>query len=188
MNHDHAGARGLNVRRIAIAGVLAAISILLGVTRLGFIPVWNVSGTATIFHIPAIIGGVIEGPLVGSLVGLIFGIFSWLQSTSPLFKDPLVAIVPRLFIGVIAYYGYASLRKSNEYLALVMAGILGTVTNTTLVLGLGHLLHPELISWAVMITIIPQAIVEIVIAVIITVAVVAAWKRIDPASRGKSSV
>ncbi len=84
----------LSVRRIVITGILAAIAILLGVTRLGFIPVPNLTGNATIMHVPAIIGGVMEGPLVGGLVGLIFGIFSFLQATSPLFKDPLVSILP----------------------------------------------------------------------------------------------
>jgi uncharacterized membrane protein len=176
----------LSVRRIAVTGVLAAIAILLNVTRLAFIPVPNVSGNATILHVPAIIGGVLEGPVVGLLVGLIFGIYSWLQATIPLFKNPLIAIIPRLFIGVTAYYCYVLLRRKNEYLGLVAAATAGTLTNTILVLGLGVAL--KLIPGAVVVTIIPQAIAEIVIAVVITVAVVSAWRRTDPKSRGKSSV
>ena len=80
----------LNVRKIVITGILAAIAILLGVTRLGFIPVPNLSGNATIMHVPAIIGGVMEGPLVGMLVGGIFGLFSMLQDTTGLFRNPIV--------------------------------------------------------------------------------------------------
>ena len=34
----------LSVRRIVITGILAAIAILLGITRLGYIPVPNLSG------------------------------------------------------------------------------------------------------------------------------------------------
>jgi len=176
----------LNTRRIVITGVLAAVAILLGVTRLGFIPVPNVSGNATIMHVPAIIGGVLEGPLVGLLVGGIFGLFSWLQAgTSPLFINPLVSVLPRLFIGVTAAFSYAWLKKSNEYVALIVAGVVGTLTNTILVLGMAVILG--LLPVGVIPGIIPQAIAEVIIAAVITVAVVAAWKRIDKGA-GKSSV
>lgn len=175
----------LSIRKIVITGVLAAIAILLGVTRLGFIPVPNVSGNATIMHVPAIIGGVLEGPLVGLLIGGIFGIFSWLQSTTPLFSNPLVSVLPRLFIGVTAALSYGALKKTNEILALAVAGIVGTLTNTVLVLGMGVIL--QLLPVEVIPGIIPQAIAEIVIAAVITVVVVAAWKRIDRGA-GKSSV
>lgn len=177
----------LNTRRIVITGVLAAVAILLGITRLGFIPVPNLSGNATIMHVPAIVGGVLEGPLVGLLVGGIFGLFSWLQATSPLFADPLVAVLPRLFIGVTAAYSYMALRKTNEYLALVVAGIVGTLTNTVLVLSMAVLLHSDILPLSAIPAIIPQALAEVVIATVINVAVVAAWKRLDKGA-GRSSV
>ena len=136
-------------------------------------------------HVPAIIGGVMEGPVVGLLVGLIFGIFSWLQATVPFFKDPIVAILPRLFIGVTAYYSYAFLRERNEYVALVVAGAIGTLTNTILVLG--AIVLRGYLPVEALIPIIPQAIAEVIIAVVITVAVVMGWKRIEKGG-GKSSV
>lgn len=171
------------VRRIVITGVLAAIAIFLGATQLGFIPVPNLSGSATIMHVPAIIGGVLEGPIVGALVGGIFGLYSMLQDTSGLFKNPIVSVIPRILIGVAAYYTYAALKNRNEYLALAMAGVVGTLTNTVLVVG--ALVGLSLIPAEVVPTIIPQAIAEIIIATIITVAVVAAWKRLDT-GRGSS--
>ncbi len=174
----------LSVRRIVITGILAAIAILLGITRLGFIPVPNVSGHATIMHVPAIIGGVMEGPLVGLLVGGIFGIFSFLQASIPLFKDPLVAIVPRLFIGVTAFYTYWALRKPSEYVALIVAAVIGTLTNTIGVLGIAIL--RGYLTLEATIPIIPQAIAELIIAAVITVAVVAAWKRIGGGKQGSS--
>ncbi len=174
----------LNVRKIVITGVLAAIAILLGVTRLGFIPVPNVSGNATIMHVPAIVGGVMEGPLVGLLIGGIFGLFSMLQATVPFFADPRVSVIPRLFIGVTAYFSYAAVKKQNEYLALVVAGVVGTLTNTILVVG--ALVMFDYIPAAVVPTLIPQVIAEVVIAVIITVAVVTGWKRIEKGSGGSS--
>ena len=177
--------RRFSVRKIVVSGVLAAIAILLGWTRLGFIPVPTLAGNATIMHVPAIIGGVMEGWLVGAIVGTIFGIFSFLQATTPLFKDPLVAILPRIFIGITAYFTYAGLKKTNEYLALIMAAIVGTLTNTVLVLGMAVI--RGYLPLAAIPPIIPQAIAEVIIAVIITVAVVVAWKRVET-GRGKAKM
>jgi len=177
--------KGFSVRKIVISGVLAAIAILLGVTRLGFIPVPNLSGNATIMHVPAIIGGVMEGWLVGGIVGTIFGLFSFLQATTPLFKDPLVAIFPRIFIGITAYFTYAGLKRANEYLALTVAAVVGTLTNTVLVLGMAVI--RGYLPMAAIPPIIPQAIAEVIIAAIITVAVVAAWKRVET-GRGEAKM
>jgi uncharacterized membrane protein len=63
----------INVRQIVVAGVLSAIAIVLGVTQLGFIPVPNLSGSATIMHIPVILGAVL-----GSAQWLA----SWLEQSS----------------------------------------------------------------------------------------------------------
>ena len=180
--------RVLSTRKIVISGVLAAIAILLGVTRLGFIPVPNATGNATIMHVPAIIGGIMEGPVVGGIIGTIFGIFSFLQATTPLFKDPLVAILPRIFIGITAYFTYAGLKKAkvNEYISLIVAGLVGTFTNTFLVLGMA-VLRKYLTAQVALTVIVTNALFEAVVATIITVAVVAAWKRIETGS-GKSKV
>jgi uncharacterized membrane protein len=174
----------LSVRSIVITGILAAISILLGVTRIGYIPVPNLSGDATIMHVPVIIGAILEGPVVGTLVGVIFGITSMLQGGGTMFADPLVSVVPRLFIGVAAYYSYAALRGSNEYTAIIVSSIVGTLTNTILVVGM--LVARGYIPAAVIPTIIPQVIAEVVLAAVITVAVVAAWKNIDGGRKGSS--
>ncbi len=175
----------LSVRKIVITGILAAIAILLGVTRLGFIPVPNISGNATIMHVPAILGGVMEGPIVGALIGTIFGLFSFLQATSPIFKNPLVSIFPRIWIGVVAYYAYVGSRRAfGEIPALAIAGVLGTLTNTVLVLSMAVI--TKLIPIEVIPSIIPQAIAELIIAAIITVVVVGGWKRIESGSGGAS--
>ncbi len=167
-----------SVRKIVIAGVLGAIAILLGWTRLGFIPVPTAAGNATIMHVPAIIGGVMEGWIVGGIIGTIFGLFSFFQATVPLFKDPLVAILPRIFIGITTYFVYAGLKKINEYLALIVAATVGTLTNTVLVLGMavirGYMAAG--VAWTVAVT---HGLPEVVVAVIITIAVIAAWKRVE---------
>jgi uncharacterized membrane protein len=183
----------LTVRQIVIAGLMGAIAILLGATRLGFIgpfpPLLPVS--ATIMHVPAIIGGVLEGSFVGLIIGLIFGVFSWLQAPTeqpPVnlwFSNPLVSILPRLCIGVTSAYAYQALRKTNEIVALATAGVVGTLTNTILVVGM--LIVLGYVPAAVIIpAVLPNAIAEIVVATIIVVAVIAAWKGIEIRRKGSS--
>lgn len=100
----------LSVRKMAIVGVLGGLSVMLGLTPLGFIPVGPTR--ATIMHIPVIIGAIMEGPIVGGLIGLIFGLSSMFQAaTNPtpvsfVFLDPLVSVLPRVLIGVVAHYSY----------------------------------------------------------------------------------
>lgn len=166
------GVWSFHTRQIVISGVLGAIAIFLGVTRLGFIPVPNVAGNATILHVPAILGGVLEGPVVGVVVGGIFGIFSWVDASVPLFKDPSVAILPRLLIGLVAWAVYAGVSRRNVYLASILAGVLGSAANTVGVLGMAVLrgyLPPAAIP-----PIVPQAIAEAILAAIVTVIVVQA--------------
>lgn len=172
----------LNTRKIVIAGILGAIAILLAVTRWGFIPVPNFTGNATILHVPAILGGVLEGPVVGFLVGGIFGVFSFIQAEVPAFKDPLVAILPRLFIGIVAWLVFVGLRGTNVYVAAIIAGILGTLTNTVGVLGMATIrgyFPADLI-----LTILPQVIMEVILAAIITAIVV---KAVDLYRSGRTT-
>jgi len=174
----------LSVRRIVITAILSAISMLLGLTRLGYIPVPNLAGNATIMHVPVIIGAVLEGPVVGTLVGLIFGLTSMLQGGGTIFADPLVSVLPRLFIGVAAYYSYVAVRGQSEYVAVIVSSIVGTLTNTILVVGM--LVVRGYLPAAAIPTLIPQVIAEVIIAAIVTVAIVTAWKNIDGGRKGSS--
>ena len=89
-----------NVRKLVLIGILGALTVVLGLTPLGFIPLGPVS--ATTLHIPVIVAGIIEGPVVGALVGLIFGLSSLFNAitkptpTSFMFYNPLISILPRV--------------------------------------------------------------------------------------------
>lgn len=113
----------LSVRKLTIVGVLGAISAVLGLTPLGFIPIGPTR--ATIMHIPVIIGAIVEGPVVGMLVGLIFGIFSMIQAimnptpVSFVFLNPLVSLLPRVLIGLVAYYSYIVFKKMGRGASVV---------------------------------------------------------------------
>ena len=162
---------GLGTRQVVVAGVVGGVALFLGATRLGLIPVpIPLIGNATIMHIPAIVGGVLEGPVVGLLAGLIFGIFSFLYAESPVFANPLVAILPRLLIGVVAWAVFVGLRRFSVDLASVAAGLLGSLANTVGVLGLAVLFG--LLPLSIVPVILPQAIAEAVLAAVVTVVVV----------------
>lgn len=180
-------------RKIAVAGVLGAIAVLLGATHWGFIP-WFAGVSLTIMHVPAIIGAVLEGPAVGLAIGFIFGLFSLIQGavapTGPVdvwFTNPLLSILPRLFIGPVAWLAYRALRNASEIVALVVAGLAGSLTNTVLVLGMiGILGH---VPWAGLPPIVvANGLPEAGLSAVITLLVVAAWKRIEIGRRKGSSV
>ena len=131
----------IETRKIAIVGLLGAITVVMGSTTLGFIPIpFSPAGRATIMHIPVILAAILEGPLAGMLVGLIFGLFSFLQQASPLFADPLIAILPRVLIGLTSFLAFRPfLDTKRRAVGAVLAAVVGTLTNTVLVLGLALL-------------------------------------------------
>ncbi len=161
---------GFGVRQIAVAGVLGGIAAFLGFTQLGFIPVPNLAGRATILHVPAILGGALEGPLVGAIVGLIFGVFSWLDPVAPPLRDPLVSVLPRIPIGIVAWAVFAGLRRWSIDAASIAAGVLGSFTNTVGVLGMAVLLG--YLPLAAVVPILPQAVAEAILAAVVTLVVV----------------
>lgn len=157
-------------RQIVVSGVLGGIVAFLAYTRLGLVPVPSFVGNATILHLPSILGGVLEGPVVGMLVGAVFGAFSWMDASMAALRDPLVSVLPRLFIGVVAWAVFAALRNRSLYLASVAAGVLSSLANTVGVLGMAVLLG--YLPPAAMVPIVPQAVVEAALAAVVTVIVV----------------
>lgn len=136
-------------RRIVSIGLLSSISIFLGISGLGFIPIPPVN--ATILHIPVIIGAILEGPVVGMITGLFFGLFSLYQAlvsgkpTSFLFINPIISILPRILIGPAAYYIYTFTKKllKNKFNAfsIGLSSVCASLVNTIGVLGLAYLIY-----------------------------------------------
>jgi uncharacterized membrane protein len=169
-------------RKIVITGIMGAISIFLGITRWGFIP-WFGGISLTIMHVPAIIGALLEGPLVGALIGLIFGLFSMLQAAvapngpgDVWFTNPLLSVVPRLFIGPAAWLAWSALKRWPAA-GLIAAGITGSLVNTILVLGVIGLLG--YLPWAALPAIATvNGFPEAGVSALLVLAVVAAWRQI----------
>ncbi|HOQ16510.1 MAG TPA: ECF transporter S component [Defluviitaleaceae bacterium] len=157
-------AKTSSTKKLVIAGMLVAISIILDTTPFGTIRLPIIS--ATISHIPTIIGAILCGPVVGAVVGLSFGVTSMIrnltQPTSVLafaLKNPLVSVLPRALVGIVSYYIYAGLKKVKpeknkeekvkrkkiifEDIPIVVAAAIGSLTNTIGVLGMMYILYAE---------------------------------------------
>ncbi|PKO06732.1 MAG: ECF transporter S component [Chloroflexi bacterium HGW-Chloroflexi-3] len=179
-------------RKLVITGVMGAITILLGVTHWGFIP-WFGGISLTIMHVPVIIAAILEGPIVGLGVGLIFGISSMIQAavapSSPAdvwFTNPVLAVLPRLFIGPVAFYVWKLLERI-PVVGLIVAGVAGSLTNTILVLGVIGLMG--LLPWAFLGGIvISNGLLEAGVSAFIVLIVVAAWRRIKVGKRQGSDL
>ncbi|PMQ00943.1 MAG: ECF transporter S component [Dictyoglomus sp. NZ13-RE01] len=101
---------------LTLAGAISGITLLLGFTQWGFVPLPTPAGAATIMHLPTIIGGIVLGPLFGGLVGLIFGLITVLYFSH---IAPFWVLIPaRPFIGIVSglvYLGlYDILGKSEK--------------------------------------------------------------------------
>jgi len=141
-----------NPRNLALLGLMLAITIILDMTPLGMIPLGTIS--ATIVHIPTIITGVILGPVAGFIMGTAFGIVTLIHAATrpvtvldPLFINPLVSVLPRMFIGVASYYVFLGmsrlLKKSpiKNTLSSFAGGMAGSLTNTGLVFLMLYLVY-----------------------------------------------
>lgn len=185
-----------NPRNLTFLGVMLAITIILDSTPLGAIPVGSIS--ATITHIPTIITGIILGPIAGLIMGTALGIVSLIHALTrpvgildPLFVNPLVSVLPRMFIGVMSYYAYTGinliLKKgvASQLISTVFAGVIGSLTNTGLVFLMLYLVYAKEVAEkigmafkAILILVFTtNAIAEAIVAALITSAISLAYLR-----------
>jgi len=138
--------------RIVILGMLSAIIIIqTTIPFLGYIPMGPLS--LTIIQVTVIIAAIVLGMKDGAIVGGVWGMITFIRAfvapTSPIapliFTNPLVSVLPRILIGVVAAYVFHRMLsgKLNETVRMSIAGVLGSLTNTILVLGLIYLLYRE---------------------------------------------
>jgi uncharacterized membrane protein len=135
--------------RISILAMFVAIIIIQNFVPLfGYIPLGLLD--LTTIHITVIIAAIILGPKDGALVGGAWGLITFIRAftspTSPLaplvFTNPVVSIVPRILIGLVAGWLFIWLqRKIKRTPAMMLAALVGALVNTILVLGLIYLFY-----------------------------------------------
>nr|WP_321292638.1 ECF transporter S component [uncultured Trichococcus sp.] len=129
--------------RIAILGILSAFIIIQTfVPFLGNIPIPPLN--PTIIHITVIVAAFVLSTKDGMLVGLVWGLARMVKAytlpASPLdlllWTNPIIAVVPRVMVGLVAgLVFHAFLKRKKEKVGMVIAAVLGSLTNTVLVLG-----------------------------------------------------
>lgn len=185
-----------NSRNLAFLGLMLGITIVMDMTPLGAIPLGTIS--ATIIHIPTIITGIVLGPAAGFIMGIALGLLGWIHALTrpvtildPFFMNPLISVLPRLFIGVIAYFVYAGLirlikkQPVNRVVSTFIGGMAGSFTNTILVFLMLYLIYAsELVEKAgmpfgvILLSVITtNAIAEAIISGLITMPVASAYFR-----------
>ena len=177
----------LSIKEITTGAILIAISFVLGVTGLGFIPLPIPVLAGTIFHIPVIIAGILLGPEMGFITGLVFGIFA-VQQFGGAF--PWFVLIPgRPLIGLTAYYSFTGMKNLLRRIKTInpitvrsvsscIAGILGSLTNSVATLGLGIIFRVLGGTYLenfqkLVIPAIPSIVAEFILAGIIVPAIVA---------------
>lgn len=186
--------------QMVLTALFAAIIILMAfIPFLGYINLVVIK--ATLIHVPVIIGSIILGPKKGAFLGFIFGCTSLINNTinpsllsfafSPFYSvgetggnffSLIICFVPRILVGVVPYFVYIGIKKlcknknGGEWLALPVAGVLGAVTNTLLVMNLIYFCFSEQFAAAKQIAVsaVYNAIVGIIFANGVPEAIVAA--------------
>ena len=120
-------------KKIATVGALGALTVLLGITPLGFIRLpWGLA--ITLLHIPTILGALIIGWPAGLGIGAIFGIFSLIQAASnpvgldALFVNPLISVLPRILFGLTVSFIFSLLSKIKILPKTIAASITAVVS------------------------------------------------------------
>lgn len=136
------------IRKMVVAGMLSAITAVLTFTPIGMIPLPPPLLSATTVHLPVILAALVEGPVVGLVVGLVFGLCSFIRAWESgavgltlFFRNPLISILPRMLVPLVAlgvYLLWKKLVKNNavtDKIGAVIASAAGSIANTVLCLG-----------------------------------------------------
>lgn len=132
-----------------LAMFIAIIILQTSIPLIGYIPIGPLDITiisATVV-IATILMGTRDGAIIGGVWGLITFIRAYVWPTSPLativFVNPVVSVLPRILIGIVAGVTYQTLSKrlKQQSVSISIAAVLGSLTNTVLVLGLIYLFY-----------------------------------------------
>lgn len=140
---------------LTVLSILAALTFILGLTPIGYIPISPVL-KITILCVPVLIGTLLLGLKSGLILGFIFGVTSFIQvfmgnplgqmllSMSPL-KLVAVIFIPRLIVPITAYAVQNAIskignKKISEKIGYLISALTGSLTNTVLFLGMMYVL------------------------------------------------
>ncbi len=124
--------------RLVMCALFAALIVVMTFTPyLGYITVGIIE--ITTLHIVVIFGAVVLGPKYGAVLGGVWGLTCIMRAFQlgiiP-FQNPMVSLVPRMIVGIIAGLIAMLLLKTKlpKGISLGISAFAGTLTNTVLVL------------------------------------------------------
>ena len=127
-----------NLVRLVMCALFSALIVVMTFTPyLGYISVGPIE--ITTLHIVAIFAAVVLGPKYGAIVGGVWGltcIVRAIQMGFAPFANPMVSLVPRILVGIVAGLVFLGLSKTKcpKVVSLVIATLAGTLTNTVCVI------------------------------------------------------
>ncbi len=183
--------------RMTQLALLIAIELIMAVTPLGYIMIPPIS--ATLMHIPVIVGALVMGPKAGAALGTVFGLTSlWkasTQATSPVdlafspfvsgkpIQSLIMCMGPRILLGVIAALLFKAFIKTfhgKERISIGLSAVLATICHTVMVLGLLAIFFSEFgmgVMTVVLSLVTVSSACEMLVAAIISVAVCIPLRR-----------
>jgi len=139
-------------RTMAVTGIMCGIAIVMSFPFVGTFVLPTVS--ATVAFLPVIITTIMLGLKPGLVVAFVAGTASLIRALvvptllAPYFLNPLVSIVPRIMIAVMVWLAFKGLMATptpksldKTPIAVAIAAVIGSLTNTALVLGSIYLFH-----------------------------------------------
>ena len=140
-----------NTRKMVLCAIFSAIIVAFTVVPYtGYI---NYAGVIeiTTLHIVVILGAIALGWKYGAFFGGVWGVTCVLRAlTNPLwypFINPLISLVPRILVGLVAGLVFAALRKKTTLISsATVAALAGSLTNTVLVLTALNLFS-DMVQW-----------------------------------------
>lgn len=144
------------MKELVLTGLFVAIIFIMAFSPLGYIPLGVIR--ATIVQIPVIIGTLFCGTKKGAFLGFLFGLTSCVTGTmmptltsfifSPIIAasqigamgavySTIICFGPRTLVGVLPVLAYKGLSKvcKSKTVCFAISGVIGSLTNTILVMG-----------------------------------------------------
>ena len=124
--------------RLVLCALFAALIVVMTFTPyLGYITVGIIE--ITTLHMVVIFGATVLGAKFGAILGGVWGLTCIVRAFQfgiiP-FQNPMVSLAPRIIVGIVAGLVFLGLSKTKckKPIALSISALIGTLTNTVLVL------------------------------------------------------
>lgn len=178
-------------RTLALTAILIAITLVLGLTPIGFIAIPGLI-EVTLMCLPVIVGSLVLGWRAGVVLGAVFALTSIITAItrSPLgsllldasvVKTLILLIIPRLLFPIVAFFVYKIIHAKRDGVNIGVAAAAGSATNTVVFLVLLAWLFPDLVAGQVFtFAALVNGTIEAALATFVCVPVVSALKKSVP--------